>query len=909
MHPGINTKFHPGSNQKKSQVFMRDGKKDSVEIKWDINGNVVSQIKYKNGIDIDAPVVDTTDSIVTSKNIKNALKRKIYGQDLAIDLVADAFKNNVNTDNESPKHTFLFFGAPGTGKSYLAELLSEELEDYSITNYDMSQYSFPDSGGGLYGSGRMWGNTHPGSLTSFVRDNPKSIIIFDEFEKAHSSVQSNLLTIFGSGYLKDACGWCPTTGRPWGAPGLTVTDSLDQDNQENEEGDGKCNISTIEDIIDFKDTIIIIASNLGKELYTDKNFHSMISLDYLRAESMLLDVLAHENATNSKSGVAEPAILPELISRFSMANMVIFNNHTYSSLEKIAKASLLSYHNVISKQHKITIPLSNDLDYYVKSQILAFAPELASRRIKNKIGVLLFDKVTDKIVEIDETMVYCRKINIKVAKKAKDFLDDFSTDLIKSGKLINHMFRKNLTIETDSELKDKNGIFTYTIKDCRVTTVKKLADYGSEGLVFQIPNTSFSDIAGHSKAKMRLSETVNLLKNTDKLKEFKVSPPKGMLLYGPPGTGKTMLAKAFANEADLPFIATTGTDLLDPTKIKAIFEKARTYSPSIIFIDEIDGLGSRDKNNGREIPINKILAEIDGFTTGKDDGVFIIAATNYKDRVDSAITRAGRIELHIEVGHLDKEARLYFLKKMFKDSPVDPKADIDNILIFTAGLNGSQMQLITKEASIYCIRHGLDLITEDIIIEQINTIKYGAKKETKKILNQIESTAYHEAGHAVLSRMLMPDVKIEQITVLPREDALGFVSFAENEDATNNTVQDMKNKICVAMAGRVAQIKKYGPIEGVDTGASSDLMHATNTARLAISMFGMDEELGYTNIMTGSMNTLFKDDIDNAIKRWLREGQDSTFKHIDAYWDKITILAKILVKDGVVSGEELDEIL
>lgn len=837
-----------------------------------------------------------------AKKMKTNLSKEIFGQDRAVNSVADSIKNNILENDNAPKTTYLFLGPPATGKTYLAELISKNLGNYKVLNLDMTQYSDDKGSFGLFGLERGFGSAMPGRLTSFVKKyektDIKTIIVLDEIEKAHYNTLIEFLEIFNTGFKRDACGWCKNSSEltPW-----------DSDNN-------KCSNEEIDDIVDFRQTIFVITSNLGKELYLDNKFIDLIDDNKSQAESMILESLRREKRANSE----DLAIPPELISRLSQSNIVLFNKLTYKAYEAIAKKAFVKYRDIFSKKFHIKFHLKNNFSDFLKIYILLFSPQLDARRIKAKIGVTFFDKITDYLMQLDEDLEYCEEIKISISSKAKTFLKENINDDIENEKLVRELFRKNLTLDIEEKLTEKDGVLTYKIEDCRFKQIKRISDFSEDGLVFDIPKISFRDIAGHKKAKTRLLEVIEYLKNPKLLKEFDIKVPKGMLLYGPPGTGKTLLAKAFANEADLPFIATTGTDLLDSKKTKSIFSKAKEYAPSIIFIDEIDALGKRGKGNNREIPINKLLSEVDGFSDDIDENIFVIAATNFKNNIDDAIIRPGRIELHISIDNLDKEAREYFIEKIIKSKPTSGKFDINKILMYTAGMTGAQLELIGKEASLYCLRHKLSSITQDILIEQINIIKYGEKITHISLEQMLHETAIHEAGHAILSKVLMPHIKIEQITVAPRESSLGFVSY-NNEDMRNMTIKDFKDRICISLAGRASQVKKYGETEGLDTGASNDLLQATKTAYSAIANYGMDKEVGNININgiyaiqlkdTGKINAnYYQEKIDKAIERWLQEGNEKTIQLVDKYWDKIEKLSNILLEKEVVYEDELELIL
>lgn len=377
-----------------------------------------------------------------------------------------------------------------------------------------------------------------------------------------------------------------------------------------------------------------------------------------------------------------------------------------------------------------------------------------------------------------------------------------------------------------------------------------------------------------------------------------------------------MLAKAFAREAELPFISITGLELLQPETTKKIFAKAREYAPAIIFIDEIDTIGRR--GNGQEKKegaINKLLSEMDGFSDNKDEAIFVVAATNYKENIDPAIIRPGRIEIHIEVNNLDKDARQYFLDKVIKEKPSSGTFDMNKLLMYTAGFTGAQLELLGKEASFHCMRNGLPAITQEILIDQIYAIKYGEKQSHLTPEQIFAEIAVYEAGRVVVSKMLMPHVAIDHVSLTPRDNNEHFVSHNYNDVQDNMTVKDFKDRICVSLSGRTAQMKKFGEVEGMDSGASNDLQQATRDAYTAIAHYGMDKEVGYINMhgVTDALKGLetehYHEKIDAALERWMEEGAQNASALVNAHWDKIENLSALLLEKEIIYAEELDTIL
>ncbi len=838
--------------------------------------------------------------IRVADKMKKALTAELFGQDKAIEAIVNSIKSNISENKNSPTATYLFLGSPATGKTYLAELMTKNLEEYKIRKFDMSQYQ-EQNGGELYGYPKGWSGYSVGQMTGFVHDNPKSIIVLDAFEKADNLIQNHLLPIFEGGQMRDACGWDKMTDQPC------------NDDPEKIYDEGNADF-----VVDFRETIFIITSSLGEELYSDNKFIKLIEDDYIQAESMILDTLKREEKRNAKTGGMQKAIIPELVSRFSQATIVLFNKLNYVAYEAIGEKSFLEYKNIFHTKFDIDFKVDKYFHNFLKTQILLFAPELDARRIKNKIGETFYTKVTDYLMEIEDDNIEIKQVKVSLSKKCIEFIDENLLPYIKQDKLVKELFRKNIKLEIDDSFSIKNDVLTYKVQECRLKQVKRIKDFSEDGLVFDIPNVSFDDIAGHAIAKERLKEVITFLKEPKLLKEFNVQPPKGMLLYGPPGTGKTLLAKAFAAEAELPFISITGVELLQLDKIKNVFKKAKDYAPSIIFIDEIDTIGTRGKDNTREVQINKLLAEMDGFSNNLDEHIFVIAATNYKENIDPAIVRPGRIELHIAVDHLDKEARHYFLERMIQNKPTKGSFDINKLLIHTSGLTGAQLEMVSKEASFYCIRHNITQMTQKVLIEQINIVKYGEEASHMSDELTFEKTAIREAGQAVISKRLIPQMKIKQITARPRNNKNSFIVSNYDNTYSNMTVEDMKNRICISLAGRVVQMKKYGLVDGIDMDASSDLQQASKDAYKAIAHYGMDKEVSYVNLHsdaddiksttehTAANPTQYNHKkIDDVLERWMTEAEEKTKQLVNENWKKIEDLSVKLLQKEIMYDDEL----
>jgi cell division protease FtsH len=314
------------------------------------------------------------------------------------------------------------------------------------------------------------------------------------------------------------------------------------------------------------------------------------------------------------------------------------------------------------------------------------------------------------------------------------------------------------------------------------------------------PAWPFADIAGQHAVKTKLQNVVALMKQPQRLRSLGVALPKGVLLYGPPGTGKTMLAKALAHEAELPFLPTTGVAMRDPTLLTTVMARARQYAPSVLFVDEIDALGRRDEG-GHTLAINQLLTELDGFDTHQHPTVFVVAATNQPLRLDPALLRPGRIDTRIEVPHLDRDARAHFVDR-YLALPHDGSLNRQTLLDHTSGMGGAALEQARRETALDMVRTGQTHITQAQLLEHIHTLKYGPRHHRARTQRQREATAYHEAGHAVVAQVLNPDVPIAHISIDPRGHTEGFVAFDPEAMANRHvTKKEVMDEICILLAG------------------------------------------------------------------------------------------------------------
>lgn len=440
---------------------------------------------------------------------------------------------------------------------------------------------------------------------------------------------------------------------------------------------------------------------------------------------------------------------------------------------------------------------------------------------------------------------------------------------------------------------------------------------------------TFADVAGVEEEKEELTEIVEFLKNPKKYTDLGARIPKGVLLIGPPGTGKTLLAKAVAGEADAPFFSISGSDFVEmfvgvgASRVRDLFEQAKKNQPSIIFIDEIDAVG-RHRGAGlggghdeREQTLNQLLVEMDGF--GVNEGTIVLAATNRADILDPALMRPGRFDRQVYVGYPDQKARLAILKVHAKNKPLGKDVDLSVIAKTTYGFTGADLENLLNEAALLAARENNREISQHDLDDAMLKVVMGPEKKSKEMQEKDKKqTAYHEAGHAVAAKCLPTQDKVHQVSIIPRGRAGGFTMSLPDHDKTYISKQEMFEDIVMAMGGRVAEEMIFGEI---NTGASSDIQHATKIATDMVTKYGMSEKLGSRSFGSNEEIFIGRDYghaqnysdataalIDEEVDALIEKGYKKCQEIITEHKDKLEAVAKALIEKEVLTGEEFLEV-
>jgi len=447
------------------------------------------------------------------------------------------------------------------------------------------------------------------------------------------------------------------------------------------------------------------------------------------------------------------------------------------------------------------------------------------------------------------------------------------------------------------------------------------------------PNVKLDDVAGMDEVKEEVKEIIDYLKDPQRFQKLGGRAPKGVLFYGDPGVGKTLLAKAIAGEANVPFISISGSDFVEmfvgvgAARVRDLFETAKKHAPCLVFIDEIDAVGRARSGVGfggghdeREQTLNQLLVELDGFESG--EGIIVIAATNRPDILDPALLRPGRFDRQISVPKPDVKGRYEILKVHVKKKKIPLDNDVDLMVIArgTPGFSGADLANIVNEAALLAARKRKDKVGMKEFEEAMDRIMMGLERKGMAITpDEKEKIAYHEVGHAIVSLMFKEADPLHKVSIIPRGMALGVTVNLPEEDRHIYSKKDLMARIHQLFGGRAAEEVFYGK-DGITTGAENDLMRATELAYRIVASWGMTEELGPIHVSTARNNPFMPQQgpeiseetarkIDEEVNKLLREAYAKTKEIIESYKDAITAVVELLLDKETITCDEMVAIL
>ena len=563
---------------------------------------------------------------------------------------------------------------------------------------------------------------------------------------------------------------------------------------------------------------------------------------------------------------------------------------------------IIQYMNYSSKKEEEALAYTDLLAQIQDDKIEKIEMKESSRTVKVKIK----DEDEEKEAMIPETEAFIEYIQ----------------DAKKEGKTIELIQKKDNIFLSIGE---KLLTFLPTIMlIVLLILIVQMQGLGDKGKVYDATSTktrtTFKDVAGLDEEKQEMVEIVDFLKRPKKFQEMGAKIPRGVLLCGNPGTGKTLIAKAIAGEANVPFISMSGSEFIEmfaglgASRVRKLFEKARKMAPCIVFIDEIDAIGSRrTTSNGAESEnnqtLNQLLVEMDGFDT--EEAIIVLAATNRPEMLDKALLRPGRFDRQITIALPDLNGREAILKIHAKDKKIDNTVNLRSIAEDTAGFTGAELANILNEAAIIATIHGNNAITNDDIESAVKKVTVGLEKHSRVVSDKDKKlTAFHEAGHAIVSRYLETQKDIKEVSIIPRGVAGGYTMYKTNEDKFYISKQEMLEKLIALMGGRAAE--KIA-LNDISTGASNDIEVATKIATDMVTVYGMSDIVGPISInlekdpyQVELLGDKFEDAIGAEIKLLVDNAYRQAQQIISEHMDKLEIVANTLIKKEIISAEEFE---
>ncbi|MDO4704760.1 MAG: AAA family ATPase [Comamonadaceae bacterium] len=812
----------------------------------------------------------------------------------------------------------LLHGKAAWGSTALAQAIAQALEQhagYTALEIDCSAYRSEGESASWDGAKSYWAGSGPGEITKFIYQNPKAVIVFHRIDETLPSIMATLRDALRAGKMVDGYGLEQPKLRNLGS--------------DRRHSNGPTPVNT-------RDAVFIFTAEHGSEWLTHSQADTILGStgSAQRQANMLHElVTATRNYRGEKVRKFDASVLKALAQHHHVLTPAPWETlHAHAvqqwplvqrqvqrqlgqrlhipspdDLSDIVSLLLLSHGADVTPSHAQSEALYRNAFHALQVQRLAEAPSASSVNTELRIG--LTPQARAQWAQIQQQL---GPEPVQALQRQKAFLRLW--------------FTTQHEAPPDAGTTPRAGD-AWLVAQVALEPVRTLADYtGASGLVSRIPDTRFDDVCGHDEVKRHMRSVIAQLKTHQQLARFGIEPPRGVVLHGPPGTGKTMLARAVAGEAQLPFISVSATELLEPNTLRRVYDVAHRNEPCVIHIDEADALGRRGQQSpAHDAALNFLLTKIDGFE--QHVHIFHVLTTNRPDELDEALTRPGRIERKFLVGPLDRSARQQHLAKLWPLLRVPRKQMRQaqrQLIAQTYGMTGAELQHFHAEVVRHALgaRLGADTepgqelpvpkVTLDIALSVLSRLRFG----DVNTVSQADETyrrrvAEHEAGHALAHHLLLPQIPLAQVTIAPRGRVAGSViGGADHMPVLDETPSLIRSYLTVLLAGRAAEIMLYGP-DGPSSGATQDLIQATEAARKAVAVSGLDEELGSLSLpgLGTVVSERLLEQVEERVRHWVAASALEALRLLHQHQHMHEAIVKALLDRETLYGDEIAHLI